>query len=365
MQKIQDKLQAHFHSEFQVAEIQQLSAGLVEILKSVSIPKIEDLVNTEGLAEKIEGCFGELNVDIRENVRKIRSHNSKTENEKNPFKDSLFKFWRSYFYNTIEHLQKWATFVNNAYDKLSEYEIQKDTNIINDWGVKRDDNGIAVIDFGVFLEKIKQHGTGNELNNFKPDESDLRLLNDALNSALNHKMVKSCEENRLTVKGDFIKLSDVKKEIDACAKEEVQIFAFNRIFIDEDVDQAGKKLKLSIVAPTWQVIGDHKIILDGHNARDPDQKHDGQDGAPGFPGDPAGAFFGLNKEIQNGDKLKVSSVGGRGGRGQDGGDIRGATPSDDPNHYRSTFHCGESPEPCNNHDGEFRISKNIFTHLLM
>lgn len=355
VQKVGEKIQAHFHSEFEKAEIQQLSTRLVEILKAVSTPKAEDLANSGDLAEKIESCFGRLQVDLKENVRKIRSYNLKTgDNGKNPINDTLFKFWRSHFYELVEHLEKWAVFVNNVYSKLSEYEIQKDTNVIQDWGIKRDENSVAVVNFGVFLEKIKQHGVGNELNGFKPDDSDLRLLNDALNSVVNHKTQKVCEESKLTVKGDFIKLSDVKKEIDACAKDEVQVFAFNRIFIDDNIEKTGSKLKLSIVAPTWQVIGDHQITLVGQNGKDPDQQHanDGQDGAPGLPGEGAGAFFGLNKEILDGEKLKISSVGGKGGRGQDGGDIHGDSPSEDSNHYSSTFRCGEWPEPCNNHDGE-------------
>lgn len=365
VQEIRDKVQAHFHSEFQTADIQQLASSLVEILKSVSIPKAEEIADIEDLAEKIEGCFRELNIGIRENVQKIRSYGNSLkafDKTPNPFADSLFKFWRSYFYDTIEHLQKWSSFVSDVYGKLSEYEIQKDTNIISDgWGVKRDEKSITVVDFRVFLENIKQHGAGSELNDFKPDKSDLRLLNDALNSVVNHKMQKSCEEKKLTVKGDFIKLSDIKKEIDACAKDEVQVFAFNRIFIDDHIDKTGAKLKLSIIAPTWQVIDDHKIILDGQNGKDPDQKqaNDGQDGAPGLPGGEAGAFFGLNSESLNGEKLKVSSIGGGGGRGQNGGDIRGSTPSDDANHYSSMFHCGEWPEPCNNHDGEFTLFANI------
>ena len=109
----------------------------------------------------------------------------------------------------------------------------------------------------------------------------------------------------------------------------MELLALNKVFIDTDLDLTGNEVQLSIIAPTWEVLGRSKIILDGKSG----EKHTpsksasgnrpgrhGDDGLPGRPGGPAGSFFGIGKQFINDDLLLISANGGNGGRGQDGGD---------------------------------------------
>lgn len=264
---ISDKIREHYHAEFQKTDIQKVWSDLIRTWKLIlTFSQKDRITNVEELAFSIESCFKDLKNDIRVNVNFLRNLNKDT----NPSKDECIQLWKKHFYDTVSHLGVWATFVIYTIRALSKYEIQKDTNQVgDDWGVRRNEKSIAVEDFGKFLEKLRQHGTVmEEMKGYKPEEAELRLLNDALDFVVNHKVDKLCEEDKLLVFGDFVKLSEVRKEMDACSKAEVQVFAFNRVFIDDDIDKRGSKLKLSIIAPTWEMLKDHKIILDGENAKD-------------------------------------------------------------------------------------------------
>lgn len=119
-----------------------------------------------------------------------------------------------------------------------------------------------------------------------------------------------------------------------CDVPEVELFATHKVFLDADFDKTGKEVRLTIIAPTWEVIlQDHdterKIILDGKAATEKEPKEtsetvgpgsDGRDGKSGEPGGPAGDFIGIGQEIIGGKQLIVSVKGGKGGPGQDGGD---------------------------------------------
>ena len=105
-----------------------------------------------------------------------------------------------------------------------------------------------------------------------------------------------------------------------------------------------------MIAPAWQVIGDQKIILDGQNDPKKLRAEDGQDGVPGLSGGEGGAFFGLSKEIQNGEKLEITSKGGRGGRGQDGGEDTSKAYK-----YYIDPSCHQGDKLCNTVDGRYVV----------
>lgn len=118
----------------------------------------------------------------------------------------------------------------------------------------------------------------------------------------------------------------------------LEIFAEERVIIDEHLLLTGREMQVVIIAPIWEIIassGSREINLDGKRARDINEpskngnengdKH-GVDGRAGFPGGPAGSFYGVANEIVNEGQLLISVKGGDGGSGQTGG--RGANGRD-------------------------------------
>lgn len=127
----------------------------------------------------------------------------------------------------------------------------------------------------------------------------------------------------MIVHGYNIKMSDVIKHLCWLMANDIEIFAQNKIFIDSDVYKEGIKIQLSIFAPTWEAIGDHRIILKGtdgapHELSTAPQKGTKSNGEPGLPGNVGGHFFGVGQHLINANNLTIESIGGNGGPGQNG-----------------------------------------------
>ncbi|XP_055303228.1 uncharacterized protein LOC129568912 [Sitodiplosis mosellana] len=108
-----------------------------------------------------------------------------------------------------------------------------------------------------------------------------------------------------------------------------------------DINKTGQKLQLSLIAPTWHVIGDRQINLEGKDAEPhPEPKAedgkigryeiDGKNGLPGKPGGAAGHFMGIGNNFFNMENLQINIGGGKGGAGQHGGNGADAKKGDDP-----------------------------------
>ncbi|XP_018011522.1 uncharacterized protein LOC108668780 [Hyalella azteca] len=241
----------------------------------------------------------------------------------------------------IKESYGWYEFLYNLYEKLSTYDVQAHRsryNVANiaDWGQEGKRQGISIThhNFRHFLVMLKPFDVigHKDIENITVD--DLRVKELSLVTNLTMKRFQaSCQSNKLTIKGDSIKFSEAILEIANCKCNTVEIFALNKIFIDENLNKIGEKLKLTMIAPTWEVIGKRVINLSGadgqlHNstkARNGSTDWEnysprGADGMPGFHGGPAGSFFGIGTTFNNGNMLTITASGGNGGSGQHGGD---------------------------------------------
>lgn len=254
------------------------------------------------------------------------------------------------FMDTIEYLNsslKWYNFLLKLHERLSEYEIQKDANKYNitnltDQITKNGHSEVKIteIDLEQFLCEIsmKEHYIYIKditiINQLK-----LNVLSNILNLTLKNKMQFLCENNTLVVTGRYVKLTDVVILVCPDDIPFINIFALNKIFINTNLDKTGDKVKLSIIAPTWEIIGSQKIILDGkpgaaHNVLIAEAGinpgNNGTDGKPGLPVVLLVFFLGIGKTFINGKNLQISANGGKGGSGQHGGNGRNGIDGETP-----------------------------------
>ncbi|XP_065208849.1 uncharacterized protein LOC135837485 [Planococcus citri] len=240
--------------------------------------------------------------------------------------------------NIIEYSdksKKWYNYLKELYNRLLEYDVQQNTsnNVCTDLA-----NHIAQHKTHVkssasllpFLEKCfpKYNHRLNDITNVLLDEPKLNTLHRILHMALKYDLQYSCDSNKLTVKGNYVKLSDIFKS-NCTSAHIIEIFALNRLFLDTDLDMTGNGIQLIVIAPTWESWGARKIILDGKAAEANDSpkaqsgiipEENGRDGKPGLPGTSGGSFVGIGETVINLQQLTISVNGGQGGPGQDGGD---------------------------------------------
>ncbi|XP_043479699.1 uncharacterized protein LOC122509588 [Leptopilina heterotoma] len=124
---------------------------------------------------------------------------------------------------------------------------------------------------------------------------------------------------KLQMKGNFFKLGNILKN-HHCPKEIIfiEVFASDKIIIDEDLILDGEGTQVNIIAPVWEIISNKTINLDGAPAVNfwEEKTRRGDNGNPGLPGRPGGTFFAITKETINGKGLRISTNGGKGGKGQ-------------------------------------------------
>ncbi|XP_065208845.1 uncharacterized protein LOC135837482 isoform X2 [Planococcus citri] len=245
--------------------------------------------------------------------------------------------------DVVEHSnwsKKWYLFLNKLYERLSDYEIQKNTrqnpctalaeNVVK--AIETEKNSQYNLD-PLSLKKCypDYESMFENSRNVTVDKSKLIYLKTVLNLGLQNILSYSCDSNKLVIKGTYVKLGDVpdiqNRECKVRPKF-IEIFASNKVFIDSDLDKTGEEVQLSVVAPAWYIQGSHTIKLDGKpgEAHYPAKAYDGvnrgdsgKDGLPGLPGGPAGNFIGIGETFKNLQELTVSVRGGDGGPGQNGG----------------------------------------------
>ncbi|GBO10552.1 hypothetical protein AVEN_71486-1 [Araneus ventricosus] len=265
---------------------------------------------------------------------------------------SPFESIAKYFYES----EKWYTFLEDLYNKFSEYDIQKDRqryNVanLNDWYLPGRPQGISVTPntFEKFLNKIGNFNvTEYETIRNLTTKTDLQIeeLNQILSITLKHRPNVMCSEPYVIVKGSFISLNETMQNIidnsdtnNSCKNFEAllaggkyKLFKFlglNKVFIDTDLSLSGKEISVAVIAPKWEVVGSRSIDLSGADgAPQADIKarngaHPGNNGVNGAAGNPGASgenFFGIGATFAGGANLKITSNGGKGSRGQDGGD---------------------------------------------
>lgn len=115
----------------------------------------------------------------------------------------------------------------------------------------------------------------------------LKALKNILHEYSTDHLIVTCSANQLdmTAKGNVIRTSDVMK--DPCFSKAIyiKIIALNTLIIDEDINKFGQRAQILIIAPTWDILGKRKIILDGKNGADYiDATAPNGKGGDGFPG---------------------------------------------------------------------------------
>lgn len=236
--------------------------------------------------------------------------------------------------------RNWYYFLIELHDKLSEYDVQQEK---------------SKIDVSQFLKSISENHETNSyiveleqllngvinlnystVENIQLNPFKLRSLETILKQTLNHDPITSeLSTERFVAKGHNVKISDIHRIFEEKANpfgvKYIEVFAMNNLFIDADINLIGKKVQLSFIAPTWYVIGDRKINLNGKDGVSHSEskaadwrggsqfKIYGENGLPGLPGGPAGHFIGIGKKFFNANKLEIHISGGNGSAGQDGG----------------------------------------------
>ncbi|XP_065208850.1 uncharacterized protein LOC135837486 [Planococcus citri] len=250
----------------------------------------------------------------------------------------------------------WYNFLNKLYERLSDYEIQKDTSkspcsafddLVTESLENKNDSEFKLDP--LVLKKCFPNYELNfeEITNMKVDKSKLIDLGKVLNFTLKSDPSYSCDSNKLVIKGHYFKLGDlsiIQKRYCEGMPKYIEIFALSKIFINEDLHKIGEIAQLSIISPIWEVWGVRKITLDG----DPGKMHypakaaegtnpgdRGFDGMPGLPGGQGGNFLGIGETFTNLQGLHISVRGGKGGRGQNGGDGKSGRNGDDA--YDDTY----------------------------
>ncbi|WP_432466045.1 hypothetical protein [Candidatus Cardinium hertigii] len=227
-------------------------------------------------------------------------------------------------------------------DLFSSYDIQKDitqyTNSSNGLihsidqyivGKESLDTVINNIEI-LLLPYDKSYTRVEEYNpkNITFNRVKLSFLKKILSYTLQHKTTCDNSKNKLVIKGSYVKLSDFEfimytSDFKPILKP-IEVFSLNKVFIDCDFYYTGDEMQLSIIAPTWEIIGNKTITLDGLNR----EENFGfsvffsreKDGAPGLPGISAVNFLGIGEVFINAKNLTISANGGKGGRGNDGKD---------------------------------------------
>lgn len=332
VQDIGNKIQKYQRSKLGKSKFQELlneSNELYDFALEVKLSDLE-LNSLKDFVQKVNSGFQNLDTEIVRNTVAITKLGYQWQflkllsDDASIVNDPLFvKLWTIIF-DTTQRFKQWMTFVEAVYKRLSEYDIQMDKNkCIDMLGFSTD---ISLDKFGQFLERIGKYGVTDELKGISPDEAELKLLNEALELALKNKVNSTCETDRLVIKGDFVKISDLTK-LNCSSSNFTQVFALNKMFIDVDLKMIGNKTRLAIVAPSLEIIGDKEINLSGKDANPVEHSDNGK---PGNPGGPAGSFIAIGKELIKRDSLIVKADGGDGSAGQDGAEgAQGKGPDSD------------------------------------
>lgn len=134
------------------------------------------------------------------------------------------------------------------------------------------------------------------------------------------------KSNTLTISGYFVKTSDVAEILRSkkysLHRMQINIFALNEIWFNEDLDLRGNEMQINLIALKWTWDSSDRFIdLSGVDGKThfPQRAENGKHGLPGSPGGNGGHFFGIGNVFEKNLKLHVYINGGSGGAGQNGG----------------------------------------------
>lgn len=229
----------------------------------------------------------------------------------------------------LNDIKKWYSFIIKFGTAMDRYTAQQRINL-NDvadllgnctiFSKNNDGTNVNVNDIGLFefVEKIGSQNIYQMISNMTVNGNMLSALKIAVGWAFKP-IHEKCTEKKLTVIGYNVKISDLFSTDCMQSVSIIEIFAWNKLFIDADINKIGQGAQIGFFAPVWEIIGDRRIILSGENARPHAKMSQYGDGVPGMPGGSSGHFIGIGNSFVNDQQLEVVVVGGKGGDGQHGG----------------------------------------------
>ncbi|XP_016836821.1 uncharacterized protein LOC107980525 [Nasonia vitripennis] len=356
MENINEDIKKHYqHQEKIINDIEFLRQKYFDVYDKLSNTKaalskmsntqdfIELLIqNTKDLLIRISNSNLESignNVDYLNFVEMMQNRPIKPESEK----------WANKLNTALDFLKKsvkWYDFLIKLNDILSKYDVQKN--------IDKPNNSVTKFLSQIDARELKKQSIINNLKKLlntvstenlevyyddikdvKLDEFKIRFLVEILSSTLLQTVQTLCTNDQMAIQGHIVKFADVERwttESNCTNAKIIKIFALNKVFIDSDFNKTGAQVQLTVMAPTWDVINQRTLVLDGapgevgllSKAQDGQNsenrlERNGKHGNPGNPGGSSGRFIGIAKTVVNGENLSIYVNGGKGGPGQNGG----------------------------------------------
>lgn len=265
--------------------------------------------------------------------------------ENEPMPKTIVNEFHSQCKQYADSLKVWYNFVVDLRNQLSTYAVQRnkttkqapflgvyDINII---GSDEDTVEPHIIDVKLALDYLPAITNREAIENVRVNRYMLKALQVIWSTAMSNNSFV-CASNRLIVKGNFLKISEIIPNASCWPQIKfIEIFALNKVFIDADINKSGRNVSLSIISPTWEIIpsatetkSNRHILLTGKNATfvmGPARNgsiivnRDGDTGLNGIPGGVGGNFLAIGRKFVDEEYLIVDLGGGNGGPGQKGG----------------------------------------------
>lgn len=237
----------------------------------------------------------------------------------------------------LKESEDWYSFLIELHDNLSKFEVQKNV-------IEYESNVTFVIEMSAIdeLEEINVSDTGlkellnlvgismpSNIESMTVNFHKLRSLENVLYRTMMDQATPYCSPGKIEVRGYNVKISSYNEMECQGNITLIDIFAINNLFIDDDIEKTGEEVQIFLIAPTIEIIGNRKFVLNGKDAEphEPGRADSGRpsrvsgiSGMPGKPGGVAGCFLSIGGKYINDKNLKIHLNGGTGGLGQYGGD---------------------------------------------
>lgn len=214
----------------------------------------------------------------------------------------------------LTNIKKWYSFVIKLSTALDQYTVQQ--------RITLSDVAALLGNCSKFSKNIGAEVNANEIRlsefvdkvgvnifhlvaNMTLNVNQLNALKSAVGCAFKPIEVK-CVANKLTIIGYNVKMSDVHAIDCVESATIIEIFAWNKLFVDADISKAGQRAHIAFVAPMWEIIGERRIDLSGKNA-----ENIVNESAVAGAGS-SGHFIGIGNTFMNDEQLEIVCVGGNG-----------------------------------------------------
>lgn len=259
-----------------------------------------------------------------------------------------FVEWKQYF----RDLKIWYEFLRELRDQLSLYANQQkkididNVSFMNVYIIGDDDDTVGphIIELHRPLSYLANDSLidRNAIENVRVNRYMLKALQAIWSSSMSEMHI-SCDDdddddnstNRIRIVGDFISIRHAIATATDCwsMAKQIDIFALNTVFIDADIDKRDDTINVTIVSPTIEIITDftdqsRQILLIGKNISEilPNAQNgsihsnrNGTQGSEGIRGGAGGNILCIGHWFINEAHLRIDVSGGKGGRGQIGG----------------------------------------------